>query len=170
MQANLMHIAASGNAVWSILESLSRLRQTLASRLAYYRDKRGWTQHDLAAAVGKSASGIRGYEQMTRWPDPEDLEHIARALGIRPVDLLTAPEDKPATSPEEALAILAAAIRAPVPAALTDHQQELLRLVSGIHEEDLPLVLESFAEVLDAAGLLPASESASQRKSKKASG
>lgn len=67
---------------------LNNLRKTLAERLAHYRKVHGWTQHDLATAANMSASGLRGYEQQTRWPDPEELARLAKALGIESEDLL----------------------------------------------------------------------------------
>lgn len=75
------------------IESLVNLRQTLADRLVFYRKRKGWKQHDLAAHIGTSVEAVRGYEQQRRWPDPEMIEALATALEIRPIELLTLPEE-----------------------------------------------------------------------------
>lgn len=46
---------------------------------------------------------MRGYEQQTRWPDPEDLDLLARALGVSPESLLTPPIEP---SVKDALAVI----------------------------------------------------------------
>lgn len=94
------------------LELLSNLRDALSDRLKEFREKVGWTQHDLAAACGMSAEGIRGYEQKRRWPDPEELEKMANALSVRAIDLLMLKEDLRPHSPDQALQVLADYIRA----------------------------------------------------------
>lgn len=91
------------------MKLLTKLRITLAERLAFYREKKNWTQHDLAAATGLTASGIRGYEQKKRWPDPEGIEVMAEALKVRPIDLLTSPEEVSQPTPELALEVIAKA-------------------------------------------------------------
>jgi transcriptional regulator with XRE-family HTH domain len=75
---------------------LGNLRQTLADRLTTLRARKGWTQHDLAAACvdpktgeARSASWVRGYEQQVRWPDPEDLDLLAKALEVPVSELIS---------------------------------------------------------------------------------
>lgn len=64
------------------------MRKMLADNLSSLREKRGWTQHDLAAAAETSVENIRNYEQKRRWPDPEILDGIAMALEVNSLDLL----------------------------------------------------------------------------------
>jgi transcriptional regulator with XRE-family HTH domain len=103
---------------------LGNLRQYLATRLATLREAKGWNQHDLAAACEeiagrkRSVSWIRGYEQQTRWPDPEDLELLAKALGLDDPAILIAPPRKP--TPAEAMAVLAELVSRSAPANLDD--------------------------------------------------
>jgi transcriptional regulator with XRE-family HTH domain len=81
------------------MDLLGNLRKALSVRMKELRDKRGWDQHDLAAAVNMSASGIRGYEQEKRWPDPEELEKLAKALGVKSeIELLADPKALVASS------------------------------------------------------------------------
>lgn len=74
---------------------------------------KGWNQHDLAAACSeiarekRSASWVRGYEQQTRWPKPEDLDLLGAALDVDPASLIAPPREP---SPKEALAVLGAYI------------------------------------------------------------
>lgn len=65
------------------------LRSILATRLVQLRLKNNLTQQQLADACHRSAGWVRGYEQQTRWPDPEDLELLAKVLGVDAIDLLT---------------------------------------------------------------------------------
>lgn len=93
------------------IELLSILRDALSDRLKAFREKVGWTQHDLAAACGLSTEAIRGYEQKRRWPDPEELETMANALSVKAIQLLMLPEDEISVTPERALETLADYIR-----------------------------------------------------------
>jgi transcriptional regulator with XRE-family HTH domain len=85
---------------------LGTLRAILAENISSLRKKRGWTQHDLAAAVGLSAEAIRGYEQKRKWPDPEIIEAIAGALDTDPTALFGASSSQ-FTEQETAEALLA---------------------------------------------------------------
>lgn len=67
------------------------LRKNLSEHLKRYRKMRKWDQHDLAAAVGLTAGGIRGYEQQTRFPKPEELQRLAEVLKTTPGKLLEDP-------------------------------------------------------------------------------
>jgi transcriptional regulator with XRE-family HTH domain len=67
---------------------LNKLRKEFSTKLYQFRRVKGWTQHDLAAEVGASASMIRGYEQMKKWPNPERLQLLADKLGVSVPDLL----------------------------------------------------------------------------------
>lgn len=67
----------------------NKLRDTFADRLVASRERMGWNQHDLAAAMDKkSPAALRGWEQKTRWPQPEEIEAAAKALGVSPGELL----------------------------------------------------------------------------------
>jgi len=75
----------------------ARLRLELelfASRLAYFREARGWSQSDLAREVwgeietkagrrvAKNRDMISTYEMGKSWPDPHNLIKIAAALEV----------------------------------------------------------------------------------------
>jgi len=103
--------------ICNTIELLSILRDALSDRLKEFREKVGWTQHDLAAACGMSTEAIRGYEQKRRWPDPEELEKMANALSIRAIDLLMLPQDYRPAHPKEALHVLAEFVEKNLPKA-----------------------------------------------------
>ncbi len=52
----------------------------LGSRIRRARAKKGITQHDLAKAVGITASALSGYERNIRRPNSDVLARIAQAL------------------------------------------------------------------------------------------
>lgn len=64
-----------------------------ARKIKELRTDRGMTQKELAREAGISESAMRSYELGDRTPKPEVLDHIARALKVRP-EYLSAPEFK----------------------------------------------------------------------------
>lgn len=62
-------------------------------RLKAFREKRGWSQDDLAARVGTSRSAISTYEHDSRKPRVEMVVRLASAFGIKPRDLLDDVDD-----------------------------------------------------------------------------
>lgn len=94
------------NADCTTIELLANFRQVLAERLTRLRKSRDWTQYDLAAAARISVDALRGYEQQKRWPDPEIIEALGRALEVKPIELLVMPEELRPKSPEQALEVL----------------------------------------------------------------
>lgn len=66
--------------------------KTLASRIAHYRKVAGMSQAGLAKACGwKSQSRVGNYESGTREPTFDDVEQMAKALGVDPSELLIGP-------------------------------------------------------------------------------
>lgn len=62
--------------------------------LRYTRLEHGWTQKDLANQLGVAESTVRSWEQRKRFPNPELLVRLSKALEKSPheLDLLTSPE------------------------------------------------------------------------------
>lgn len=120
------------------------MRAILSDRLVHYRKLREWTQYDLAAAAKMKVARLRGYEQQTRWPDPEPLEALARALGTQPADLLGM---APTPSPEEALEVLRLALERPKPESGTIGQ--IVIALRELEENQLPAVLRIVQGLLD---------------------
>jgi phage repressor protein C with HTH and peptisase S24 domain len=65
------------------------IMKTLSSRIAHYRALAGMSQGQLATACGwASQSRIGNYETGTREPKIDDINKIAKALSIKPEQLL----------------------------------------------------------------------------------
>lgn len=63
--------------------------KTLSSRIAHYRAQAGMSQAQLATACGwASQSRVGNYETGSREPKIEDINKIAKALSIKPEQLL----------------------------------------------------------------------------------
>jgi transcriptional regulator with XRE-family HTH domain len=126
----LLQSAVVTAAICNNMNFLGNMRKTFADRLKQYREARNWTQYDLAAHFDLSVGAVRGYEQQTRWPSPEELERIAKALGTTPGDLVNAGDPAVgATATDGSLRRLL-----PILAALDEHQLGLvLGFASGLN-------------------------------------
>lgn len=54
------------------------------SRIREFRTRRGLLQRELAEMAGVTESAVRNYELGLRTPRPQQLEALARALGVAP--------------------------------------------------------------------------------------
>lgn len=91
-----------GKIIDDCAKALSENMKTLRARL-------GWTQADLAEQSRLSLSAIRQFENNTRWPRPENITAMARALGIHYSELFNgSPSRKPTV--QEALNIITDAL------------------------------------------------------------
>lgn len=59
-----------------------RLLRSLGERIRRTRRRKGWTQAQLAEALGIRAGTLSGYEREYRRPDVEMLDRIASVLGV----------------------------------------------------------------------------------------
>lgn len=60
----------------------------LARLIKNRREELGWTQPDLAEAAGVSRPTVQRYETgKTRFPEPEAIRRIFRALGLDPIEI-----------------------------------------------------------------------------------
>jgi transcriptional regulator with XRE-family HTH domain len=73
-------------------------RSLLALNMKRLRELRGYTQMDLAERVGCSTTLIGNIEIHKRFPSPENLDLIAKALGVSPAELFV--EARPDSQPE----------------------------------------------------------------------
>ena len=73
-------------------------RSLLALNMKRLREHHGFTQMDLAERVGCSTTLIGNIEIHKRFPSPENLNLIAKALEVPPADLFV--ESSPSTQPE----------------------------------------------------------------------
>jgi transcriptional regulator with XRE-family HTH domain len=76
---------------------------TVGSRIRDTRRELGWTQHDLAHAVGVSRSAVAQWETDRAGQVRDNLSRIADVLGVSPEFLLMGREPQTNTSDELAL-------------------------------------------------------------------
>jgi transcriptional regulator with XRE-family HTH domain len=91
------------------------IQELLGANVRGLRKQRGLTMKEAASLAGISEPGWQRVETGSRWPGPDTVEKIAQALGVHP-PVLFAPErawKAPDPTPEQALRVLAAAVRVP---------------------------------------------------------
>lgn len=60
------------------------------NRIKELREARGWRLEELAARVGVTSATVSRWENGERFPRGENLRVLAKALGVRPADLIEA--------------------------------------------------------------------------------
>jgi transcriptional regulator with XRE-family HTH domain len=110
------------------------VRITLGKNIKLSRNRRGWSQADLAAKAGISVVFLSDIERGNKWPYLDTLVNLAEALQVAVYELLK-PED--ALSPdtaailikytEEATLILSQSLKKIVPESLTHLQSQYLQ-------------------------------------------
>jgi transcriptional regulator with XRE-family HTH domain len=63
------------------------LRNILSSKIKLYRHNHGWSQADLAEKADISITFLSNIERCIKWPYPETLVKIAKALKIEEFEL-----------------------------------------------------------------------------------
>jgi transcriptional regulator with XRE-family HTH domain len=66
---------------------MSKLAEILAKNMVEARRRAGLTQDQLAEAADLSLNSIKSYERQVRFPPPDNLEKVARALNLAPYQL-----------------------------------------------------------------------------------
>lgn len=61
---------------------------SFADRIARYRQRLGWTQQQLAAAVGVSTTCVWNWERGNTFPRQASVQRLAKRLGIDPAELV----------------------------------------------------------------------------------
>jgi transcriptional regulator with XRE-family HTH domain len=65
----------------------SDLRAILSRNIKIYRANHGWSQADLAEKASISINFLSGIERGVKWPYPDTLVKIAKALSIEEFEL-----------------------------------------------------------------------------------
>lgn len=63
---------------------MTKIDLILAENVRKRREMLGFTREELAKRAGLSLSGMQRIEKATRWPAPETVEAIAKALDMKP--------------------------------------------------------------------------------------
>lgn len=109
------------------------IKEIFGANLAAFRAAAKLSQDELAERVGlKSGVSISRMENGNKFVSDKTLGKIARVLEKDPSEFFVTPGYQPKPTPEEALQILAEAIRKPVrlPTPL-EEKPEILRLIEG---------------------------------------
>jgi transcriptional regulator with XRE-family HTH domain len=80
---------------------MASIREVLAGNLKEYRRRRGFSQDKLAELADISSQYLATVETCRKFPTPEVLDRLAKALGIETYKLF-----EMSTTPEEALILL----------------------------------------------------------------
>ncbi|KAK4536296.1 hypothetical protein CDCA_CDCA08G2321 [Cyanidium caldarium] len=56
---------------------------SLARRIQQARQQKGWTQAQLAQAIGEKPKVVNDYERSAAIPNPQQITRMERALGVR---------------------------------------------------------------------------------------
>jgi len=72
---------------------MTPLQGSLAANLKALRQRWGWSQAELAERADMSTSHLGEVETGAKWPSPEFLERLAKALQVPPARLFLDPLD-----------------------------------------------------------------------------
>jgi transcriptional regulator with XRE-family HTH domain len=70
------------------------LRTILSKNIKFFRGNHGWSQADLAEKADISINFLSSIERCTKWPYPETIVKIAKALKIEEYELFRYNKDK----------------------------------------------------------------------------
>jgi len=65
------------------------IRALFGQNIKNYRNRRNWSQSDLAEFANISLNYIGDIERGNKWPHPDTLSRLADALGIKVFELFT---------------------------------------------------------------------------------
>jgi transcriptional regulator with XRE-family HTH domain len=80
----------------------TELRAVLSKRIKLFRNSRGWSQADLAEKAEISITFLSDIERGNKWPHPDTLTNLARALDIEVYKFFT-PEEPVSDEVKEAV-------------------------------------------------------------------
>jgi transcriptional regulator with XRE-family HTH domain len=78
------------------------IRSQLGKNIKFFRSRRGLSQADLAEKGGISITFLSDIERGNKWPQPDNLFKLAKALKVEPYELLR-PED---ATPDDTLTLI----------------------------------------------------------------
>ena len=109
-------------------------KEIFAKNLAFYVDRSGKEQKDIAAAVGVAPSSFNEWMKAKKYPRIDKIEMLANFFGILKSDLIEEASDKK-DSPSELT--------------LTEGEKALIKLLRRVPAADQPIVIEKILSALD---------------------
>lgn len=85
---------------------MDKIGKIFTDNLRYWRKQRGITQEQLAEKAGLSVPGVQKAESGQRWPTPDTVTALARALEVPERFFFSAATPVMPPSPEQALEVL----------------------------------------------------------------
>jgi transcriptional regulator with XRE-family HTH domain len=111
---------------------VEKTAKIFAENLRAIRVDRGLTQDALSERLGVATHTIQNWERERRWPDPDALDSICKALHCSIADLLR-PKTKPDSAPPTRSSLLARIVLA-LPALDQGELEDLATLAEGFAE------------------------------------
>lgn len=106
-------------------------RDILARNLAYYVDRSGKTQKELAEVVGVASTTFNDWMRAKKYPRIDKIEILANYFGILKSDLIEDKAQKPPDAQE-----------------VSQIKNELLQMVENLTEKEAAVLLASLKSVL----------------------
>lgn len=107
-------------------------KEIFAKNLAFYLDKSGRDQKEVAEVVGVAASTFNEWMKAKKYPRIDKIEILANYFGIQKSDLI---EDKKEISPDQLT--------------LTEGEKALIKLLRRVPAAEQPIVIEKILSALD---------------------
>lgn len=151
---------------------MGTVREYFKSQLEAARKARGGMSYrDLADAIGRDPTTVQRWGAGETAPSYEDLENVAKALGVPPSYFFPGgPIEVTAPTAEQALEVLARAIAQPDP--LSAIPRDILAVLAALQKTKRPDVLarahEALVDLLDASGVVQAPAEGQGESSKRA--
>lgn len=73
---------------------MESIAKTFAKNLRLIRKRLGMTQEELAEKNNVALLTIQGWESLRRWPKPDSINELAKALNVNPTELFINAEEK----------------------------------------------------------------------------
>jgi transcriptional regulator with XRE-family HTH domain len=107
------------------------VRAALAQNIKLYRNRRNWSQADLAERTGLSVVYVSDIERGNKWPYLDSMVKLADAFDIEVYELLK-PENAPVPGAEQILAAFSAEAAAIVKKNLETAEKQILQALINL--------------------------------------
>ena len=109
-------------------------KETMAKNLAFYMERSGMSQREMAEIVGVATSTFNDWMKAKKYPRIDKIEFMAEYFGILKSDLIEDADDKK-ISPDELQ--------------LTEGEKAFIKLLRRVPAAEQPIVIEKILSALD---------------------